>query len=61
MENTNDGLAPSFNMETPNHYSLPRRINRLGELAFNMWWTWNPDAMRLFVKIRPPSLGEGLP
>lgn len=51
MENTNDGSAPNFNMETPNHYSLPRRINRLGELAFNMWWTWNPDAMRLFIKI----------
>ncbi|MCI0439968.1 MAG: alpha-glucan family phosphorylase, partial [Chloroflexi bacterium] len=28
--------------------SLPRRIGRLGELAFNLWWAWNPDATKLF-------------
>lgn len=35
----------------PNHFSLPRRINRLGELAYNLWWTWNPDVQRLFQHI----------
>jgi len=45
-----------FNMSSnraqiPNHFSLPRRINRLGELAYNLWWTWNPDAQRLFIRI----------
>jgi len=34
-----------------NHFSLPRRINRLGELAYNLWWTWNPDAQRLYLRI----------
>jgi starch phosphorylase len=37
--------------QIPNHFSLPRRINRLGELAYNLWWTWNPDAQRLFIRI----------
>lgn len=32
----------------PNHFSLPRRINRLGQLAYNLWWTWNPDAQMLY-------------
>jgi starch phosphorylase len=30
---------------------LPRRIARLGELAYNLWWTWSPDAQRLFMRI----------
>ncbi|MEJ2709764.1 MAG: alpha-glucan family phosphorylase [Anaerolineales bacterium] len=41
----------SFRTDIPNHFSLPRRINRLGELAYNLWWTWNPDAQRLFSRI----------
>ena len=40
--------------ETPNHFSLPRRISRLGELAYNLWWIWNPDAQRLFKQIDNP-------
>ncbi len=35
----------------PNHFALPRRIARLGELAYNLWWTWNPNAQRLFRRI----------
>ncbi|RPI34035.1 MAG: alpha-glucan family phosphorylase [Chloroflexota bacterium] len=41
----------SFRAEIPNHFNLPRRINRLGKLAYNLWWTWNPDAQRLFSRI----------
>ena len=40
-----------FRAQIPNHFSLPRRINRLGELAYNLWWTWNPDSQRLFSRI----------
>jgi len=40
-----------FRAETPVQFSLPRRIERLGELAYNLWWTWNPDAQRLFSRI----------
>ncbi len=41
----------SFRAEPANHFSLPRRIRRLGELAYNLWWTWKPDAQRLFRRI----------
>ncbi len=37
--------------ELPNHFSLPRRLDRLGELAYNLWWTWTPDAEYLFSRI----------
>jgi glycogen phosphorylase len=43
-----------FFRETPNHFSLPRRIERLGELAYNMWWVWTPEAQRLFSLIDKP-------
>ena len=41
----------NFFRETPNHFSLPRRINRLGALAYNLWWVWTPDAQRLYSEI----------
>ena len=40
-----------FQVEIPNNFSLPRRIQRLGELAYNLWWTWNPDSQRLYSRI----------
>ncbi|MCL5997626.1 MAG: alpha-glucan family phosphorylase [Chloroflexi bacterium] len=33
--------------------SLPKRIARLGELAYNLWWTWHPEAPKLFQRIHP--------
>jgi len=35
-----------FHTKLPNHFDLPQRIRRLGELAYNLWWTWQPDAQR---------------
>ncbi|NOY99260.1 MAG: glycosyltransferase family 1 protein [Chloroflexi bacterium] len=40
-----------FRTRIPNHFDLPRRIDRLGELAYNLWWTWQPNAQRLFSRI----------
>ena len=40
-----------YSAEIPNNFRLPRRIKRLGELAYNLWWTWNPEAQRLFIQI----------
>jgi glycogen phosphorylase len=39
---------PIIRRDLPNHFSLPRRINRLSPLTYNLWWAWNPDAQRLF-------------
>lgn len=30
---------------------LPHAIGRLQELAYNLWWTWNPDAQDLYESI----------
>ena len=43
-----------YQKEFPNHYNLPERINRLGELAYNLWWVWNPQGLRLFSEIDRP-------
>jgi starch phosphorylase len=42
-----------FRAEIPNHFDLPRPIFRLGELAYNLWWTWEKDAQRMFAQINP--------
>jgi glycogen phosphorylase len=31
----------------------PERIARLRELAYNLWWTWHPEAQELFRRIDP--------
>ncbi|MEW6300267.1 MAG: alpha-glucan family phosphorylase [Thermodesulfobacteriota bacterium] len=35
----------------PTTVSLPPRINRLTELAYNLWWSWHPEARELFATI----------
>src|SRR2546421_8441995 len=39
--------------------SLPERLHGLHELAYNLWWCWNPDAVALFRRI-DPDLFESL-
>ncbi len=34
-------------------FSLPRQIARLGDLAYNLWWSWHPEALRLYRYIDP--------
>jgi starch phosphorylase len=32
---------------------IPDRIARLQELAYNLWWSWHPEARRLYKQIDP--------
>lgn len=32
---------------------LPEALTKLKELAFNFWWTWNPEAIDLFRRLDP--------
>ena len=32
---------------------LPREVLGLRDLAYNLWWTWNPQARRMFAHIQP--------
>jgi starch phosphorylase len=34
--------------EAKESFKLPERIEGLGRLAYNLWWSWNPSARELF-------------
>ncbi|MCP4360342.1 MAG: glycosyltransferase family 1 protein [Chloroflexi bacterium] len=38
----------------PLEEKLPQKINRLVELAYNLWWSWTPDARELFRRLDYP-------
>ncbi len=44
-------------MNAPDFYAqftpIPARLTRLVELAYNLWWTWHPEAQSLFSDIDP--------
>ncbi|MEI8355948.1 MAG: DUF3417 domain-containing protein, partial [Deltaproteobacteria bacterium] len=33
--------------------SLPKELAGLQRIAFNIWWTWEPQAIALFKRIDP--------
>jgi starch phosphorylase len=33
--------------------AIPQRIARLHDLAYNLWWTWHPEAQALFETVDP--------
>ncbi|MBN2047140.1 MAG: alpha-glucan family phosphorylase [Anaerolineaceae bacterium] len=47
-----------FNVGIPQSFNLPKKIERLGELAYNLWWSWNQDACQLFAKLNPELWDE---
>lgn len=40
-----------IDLPIPNDFALPQRVRRLSDLAYNLWWTWNPEAARIFEAI----------
>jgi starch phosphorylase len=34
---------------------LPERLVELGDLAFNLWWSWHPEARMLFKRLDRPA------
>jgi len=41
----------TFKTKLPKPFDLPKRIERLGELAYNLWWTWQPETGHIFGKL----------
>ncbi len=41
----------TFRTRLPEEFDLPERLHRLSELAYNLWWTWEPEAARLFGRL----------
>ncbi len=44
-------MTDNFHKVFPNHFRLPERIKRLGELAYNLWWVWNPIGLRIYLQL----------
>jgi starch phosphorylase len=40
----------TFRTQLPS-FDLPKKLARLGELAYNLWWTWQPEAGRLYSQL----------
>ncbi len=40
-----------FRAEFPESTLLPKRLKRLSELAYNLWWTWHPEAARVLGRL----------
>jgi starch phosphorylase len=40
-----------YRVEVPESFGLPKRLQRLNELAYNLWWTWHPEAVRALGRI----------
>jgi starch phosphorylase len=38
--------------------SVPEKLAFLEDLAFNLWWTWHPEAYELFRRIDPATWSE---
>jgi starch phosphorylase len=47
----------NFHDENDNPFNLPARLRRLSDLAYNLWWTWNMEAVRLY-RLLDPDLWE---
>src|SRR5687767_7948081 len=41
----------TFRTKLPDGFDLPERLSRLSEFVYNLWWTWQPEALRLFSRI----------
>ncbi len=41
----------TFRSKLPDGFDLPKRLSRLSELAYNLWWTWKPQATRAFSRL----------
>jgi starch phosphorylase len=40
-----------FRAQAPQPFNLPKRLGRLSELAYNLWWTWHPEAVRVLGRL----------
>ncbi|HVS16686.1 MAG TPA: alpha-glucan family phosphorylase [Thermoanaerobaculia bacterium] len=43
--------CPRIPVRAPIVLDLPRELEMLYEIAYNLWWTWSPEARRLFSAI----------
>src|SRR5262245_1559351 len=40
-----------FRGRVPQPFNPPKRLARLSELSYNLWWTWQPEAARALGRL----------
>ncbi len=52
-------MSKNDNLDLPSRrpieLEVPDEFNKLTDLAYNLWWSWSPKAMRLFSFLAPES------
>jgi starch phosphorylase len=48
-----DKTPLKFRSAPQSDIELPKEVHRLRDLAYNLWWTWDPQARRMFSHIQP--------
>jgi len=46
-------MIPTIPTRTPDHLDVPTPLLRLRDLAYDVWWSWNRPARRIFERIDP--------
>jgi len=41
----------NFRTKIPAPFNLPKRLGRLGEFVYNLWWSWHPEATRAIGRL----------
>ncbi len=55
MSETSSIQSPRIPVLHPVEVHLPKELASLYDLAHNLWWSWNPEARRVFSAIRSES------
>ncbi len=55
MTTTNNGGVPVIPTAAGAQLTIPPAFERLYDLAYNMWWSWQPRARELWQRLKPQS------
>jgi starch phosphorylase len=48
-------MRPEIRTRPAGDLEIPQLFSRLRDVAYNLWWTWSPDAHRLFSRLSPST------
>jgi len=54
LTTTMPGTLPEIPVEAGAQITMPAAFERLYDLAYNLWWTWQPRARELWQRVSPP-------
>jgi len=44
-------VRPRIHLQAAGELEIPELFSRVRDIAYNLWWTWSPDAHRLFSRL----------